>query len=186
MSAFQAISCAGTRATVRSLSDITRELDKVLQGLSSEKVTPGQITTAEHLERIARDLNQSLMPPVGVCASKTLSLMARLTHLVERIDEKIKSGADMEAEQSILDEMAADTVQLQRKINDARLAMPLSATEDLRILGGLGGEVNKIRGTIKHLQESIELVQDNAAFIEKNQALKQKISELKNNALARA
>ncbi|BBE09136.1 DNA-directed RNA polymerase subunit beta [Mycoavidus cysteinexigens] len=186
MSAFQAVSCAGTRATVRPLRDITRELDKVLQGLSSEKVTPGKMTTAEHLERIARDLNQSLMTPVGVCASKTLSLMARLTHLVEQIEEKIKSGAEMEAEQSILAEMAADTVQLQRKINDERLATPLSSTEDLNILDGFNGEANKIRGTIKHLQESIELVQDNAALIEKNQALKQKISELKNNALARA
>ncbi|BBO59911.1 hypothetical protein [Mycoavidus sp. B2-EB] len=144
------------------------------------------MTAAEHLERIACDLNRSLMTPVGAFASKAILLMARLTHLVKRVEEKIKSGADLEVEQSILEAVMVDTVQLQRIIDDARSAMPLSAREDLKALDDLSEEANKIRETIEYLQGSIEVVQDNAALVEKNKVLKQKISALKNKILDKA
>ncbi len=186
MSALQGTSLEVAQATVRPLNDITRELEKSSKNLSSGDITDGQKTSVAHLEKVACDLKVSLMEPIGSFASKTVSLMARLRNLAERADEEMKPSRDMSALQRTLDEMAADTLQLQRGINGALSATSPTERESLMLLAGLGKEADRIRDMIEYIQDNVEIIQDNAVLIEKNKNLTQRISELRTRILNKA
>ncbi len=186
MNALQGASFEVARATVRSLNDITCELEKSSKYLSSGNVTDGQKTSVAHLEKAACDLKVSLMEPLGGFASKTMSLMARLRNLVERAEEEMKPSKDMGALQRILDEIAADTIQLQRGINGAVLATSPTARESLMLLAGLAKEADRIRDMIEYIQDNVEIIQDNEWLIEKNKNLAQENNELRTKILNKA
>lgn len=186
MDASARVSGEVARSAIRFLNDIARELDKVLLELPSGRIDDGQKTSAAHLEKIACDLKVSLMEPIGSFASKMVLLMARLTNLVERAEEEMKPSKDMSALQRTLDEMAADTLQLQRGINGVISATSPTERESLMLLAGLGKEADRIRSMVEYIQDNVEIIQDNAVLIEKNKNLAQRISELRTKILNKA
>ncbi len=159
------------KVTIRPLGEIARELEKLTIRPLGQVARGVEKVAIRPLGEIARDLEKLLVRPIGGIASKTLLLMGRVIDVAEQ-GLSMESSKDIQARKEILNEMAADAVQLEGEINEAIAATPPAEEDNLRFLGETYNVVaNEIRGSIVHLQNNTELIQNNVELIRNNEEL---------------
>ncbi len=158
-----------SKKKIKSLAEITDDLEKVT--LDSYVVDSDQ----DPLGRIACDLKKSLPKPLGEFSSRLILLNKRLITVFKR-------GLYTADQESVLNQILEDTLQLKEEINEAASTMPGTENNSLVFLEGLSkaAEKTKINAVAldKKFKEMVEhnaVLQHNLSLASEQECLKKEI-----------